>query len=64
MIKTDRLILRDYKETDLHDMHRLWSEAKVMYYLDDIYCATLEDTAKYLKTGMENADGHYFWSTR
>jgi ribosomal-protein-alanine N-acetyltransferase len=59
-LETERLIVRDYKETDLHEMHRLWSDKEAMYYLDDIWCETIDDTAKYLKIGMENADGHYF----
>jgi len=60
IIKTDRLVLRDYKETDLNDMHQLWSDEKTMFYLDDILCSTIEDTIKYLKIGMDNLDGHYF----
>lgn len=59
-IETDRLVIRDYTEADLNDMHRLWSDKKTMYYLDDILCNTIEDTAEYLKNGLENADGHYF----
>ena len=59
-IETERLVLRDYKETDLDDMHRLWSDEKAMRYLDDIFCKTIDDTIVYLKTGMENSDGHYF----
>ncbi len=59
-IETNRLIIRDYKESDLNDMHHLWADKETMYYLDDILCNTIEDTAKYLKNGLENADGHYF----
>ena len=59
-IETDRLILRDYKETDLDDMHRLWSDKETMFYLEDIFCKTIEETTKYLNVGMENSDGHYF----
>jgi ribosomal-protein-alanine N-acetyltransferase len=59
-IETERLILRDYKQSDLEDMHRLWSDAKVMYYLDDMLTTNIEETAKYLKIGLENADGRYF----
>jgi len=59
-IETDRLILRDYVEADLDEMHRLWSDKKTMYYLDDILTDTIDGSAKYLKIGMENADGHYF----
>ena len=62
-LETERLILRDYKETDLGEMHRLWSDKAAMYHLDDILCHSIEDTAKYLKTGMENSDGHYFCIT-
>lgn len=60
IMETERLILRDYKESDLDNMHRLWSDKETMFYLNDILCHTIEDTAKYLKTGIENTDGHYF----
>jgi ribosomal-protein-alanine N-acetyltransferase len=59
-METDRLILRDELETDLNDMHRLWSDKQTMYYLDDIMTDTVEQTAKYHEIGMNNADGHYF----
>lgn len=59
-IETDRLIIRDYKETDLDDMHRLWSDKEVMYFLNDIATNTVSETAVYLQTGLANADGHYF----
>ncbi|MCL2197806.1 MAG: GNAT family N-acetyltransferase [Defluviitaleaceae bacterium] len=62
-LETERLILRTYKETDLPEMHRQWSDRAIMYYLDDILCHSIEDTKKYLKTGMENSDGHYFCIT-
>jgi len=62
-LETERLILRDYKETDLDEMHRLWSDKDTMYYLDDILCHSIEDTTKYLKNGLSNADGHYFCIT-
>ena len=59
-LKTDRLILRDYKESDLAEMHRLWSDKETMHYLEDILTNTIEESARYLKIGMDNADGHYF----
>ncbi|MCL2820660.1 MAG: GNAT family N-acetyltransferase [Oscillospiraceae bacterium] len=59
-LETERLILRDYKETDLDDMHSLWSDKKTMYYLDDIWCDSIEKTIGYLNTGLANSDGHYF----
>ena len=60
IIESERLILRNYRESDLDDMHRLWSDKKTMYYLDDIWCETIDDTIVYLNTGLENSDGHYF----
>jgi ribosomal-protein-alanine N-acetyltransferase len=59
-LETERLLLRPYEEGDLDEMHRLWSDKKTMYYLDDIFCETIEKTKEYLKIGMANADGHYF----
>ena len=59
-METERLLIRDYKESDLNDMHRLWSDTETMYYLDDISTTTIEETAQSLKTSIENADGHYF----
>ena len=59
-LETERLLIRDYRESDLNDMHRLWSDKQTMRYLDDILCHSIEDTAKYLKIGIDNADGHYF----
>jgi ribosomal-protein-alanine N-acetyltransferase len=59
-IQTERLILRNQQESDLYDMHRLWSDKDTMYYLDDILTHTIDETAHYLKIGMSNTDGHYF----
>jgi ribosomal-protein-alanine N-acetyltransferase len=56
----EKIILRNYKESDLNEMHRLWSNKEIMYYLEDIWCETIETTSHYLKTGMKNVDGHYF----
>lgn len=60
IIETNRLIVRDEKESDLDNMHRLWSDKETMYFLDDILSKTLEDTADNLKIGLANSDGHYF----
>lgn len=62
-IETPRLVLRDYKPTDLTEMFRQWSDKNIMYYLDDILCHSIEDAKKYLDIGMANADGHYFCIT-
>ena len=42
-LETERLILRDYVETDFDDYYRLKSDAKTMYYLQDIQLFTKED---------------------
>lgn len=34
-LETKRLILRDHKEADLAEMHRLWSDKDTMYYLNE-----------------------------
>jgi len=59
-MESERLIIRDEKETDLNDMHRLWSDKETMRFLEDILSNTIDDTAKTLKIGVANADGHYF----
>jgi ribosomal-protein-alanine N-acetyltransferase len=59
-IETQRLTIRDYLKTDLHEMHRLWSDPQAMYYLPDLLCGTLDETRRFLQTGLDNADGHYF----
>lgn len=60
IMETERLIIRDQKETDLNDMHRLWSDKGTMYYLDDILSHSIEETTQQLKYGILNSDGHYF----
>ena len=60
ILDTPRLKVRDYKLSDLDEMHRLWSDVETMYYLDDIYTTSIEGTRKFLQNGMTNSDGHYF----
>ncbi len=45
-LETERLILRDYIATDLNDYYRLKSDAKTMYYLQDIQLFTKEEAYK------------------
>jgi len=35
-LESERLILRDYKESDLTEFHKLMSDRENMYYLYDI----------------------------
>ena len=60
ILETDRLFIRDYKSTDLDDLHKLLSDKQTMYFLDDIATNTLEESAQNLETALLNADGHYF----
>jgi len=60
ILETDRLTIRDYKPTDIDDLHRLLSDKQAMYFLDDISTNSLEESAQNLETALLNADGHYF----
>ena len=60
ILNTKRLTIRHYQEGDLHEMHRLWSDKEIMYYLDDIMTNSLEETKALLESSMKNADGQYF----
>ena len=42
-LETNRLILRDYTESDFEDYYRLMSDEKTMYYLQDIMLRTREE---------------------
>ena len=59
-LETERLIIRDQIESDLIDLHRLWSDKETMYYLEDIITNSIDESAEHLKIGIANADGHYF----
>ena len=52
-LETQRLILRQYKEDDLPDYHRLMSNKENMYFLDDITTNTLEESLDSLKAAIE-----------
>ena len=58
--ETKRLIIRNYTELDLHDLHMLISDKVTMRFLDDISTDTLEETRENLQHAIANADGHYF----
>jgi RNA polymerase sigma-H factor len=59
-LETGRLTLRDYIEDDLPDFHLLISDKENMRFLSDIATDTLEESRVHFRTGIENADGHYF----
>ena len=52
-LETERLILRPYEEKDLHGYHKLLSDKKNMYYIDDIIVNTLEEAGESLREAIE-----------
>lgn len=52
-LESKRLIMRQYKESDLPDYHKLLSDKKNMYYLSDISTDTLEESRESLKEAIE-----------
>lgn len=53
-LETERLILRKNEEKDLLDLHRLISDKKNMYFVNDIITNNLEETRANLKNSIEN----------
>jgi len=45
---------------DLEDLHKLLSNKKNMYFLDDIVSNNIDDTKANLNQAIENRIGHYF----
>lgn len=45
-LETERLILRDYEESDFDEYYRLKSDSKTMYYLQDIKLSTKEEACE------------------
>lgn len=54
-LKTERLIIRDPQKTDFSDWHRLMSDAKTMYYLDDIMTHSEEESHQNLEDAILDA---------
>jgi ribosomal-protein-alanine N-acetyltransferase len=52
---TNRLIIRDPLPTDIDSWHRLLSDSKTMYYLQDIMSHSLEDSQRNLDTAVAEA---------
>ena len=63
-LETERLILRDYRESDFNEYYQLKSDSKTMYYLQDIQLFTQEeaneDFHKFL-SDMSNFDRKYYF---
>ena len=60
-LETDRLILRDYDESDFDDYFTLMSDEKTMYYLQDIMLHTREEAEAEFPEDLERRlIWHYF----
>ena len=52
-LKTERLIIRDHEIGDLLSYHSLLSDKESMYYLQDLYTNTLEESKRSLETSID-----------
>jgi ribosomal-protein-alanine N-acetyltransferase len=52
-LETERLIIREYQESDLPEYHKLLSDKQNMYYLDDIITNSLEESRESLRNTIE-----------
>jgi len=53
VIRSARLCLRPYRESDIHGYHHMLSDTKNLYYLDDITTTTLEEARQSLSETIE-----------
>lgn len=53
---TERLVIRDPRPDDLHDWHRLMSDARNMYYLQDIMTHSPEESRQNLDDAVADAE--------
>jgi len=51
-LETERLIIREYHESDLSEYHELLSDKQNMYFLDDITTNSLEESRESLKNAV------------
>ena len=56
-LETERLILRDYCESDFDEYYRLKSDSKTMYYLQDIQLFTEEEAREDFRMVLEDKAG-------
>jgi len=57
-LETERLIIREYHESDLPEYHELLSDKRNMYFLNDITTNSLEESRESLRNAvaMNNSD--------
>ena len=54
-LETERLIIRDYEENDREAYFRLKNDPQTMYYLQDIYMSTREESDAEFDTVLEDS---------
>ncbi|SCZ10990.1 hypothetical protein, partial [Alkaliphilus peptidifermentans] len=52
-LETERLIIRDHIVSDLDTHHQLFSNSKIMYYLQDLKTHTIDESMKNLLLAIE-----------
>ena len=52
-LESERLIMRNYRESDLPEYHKLMSDKENMYYLYDIITNTIEESLESLKNAID-----------
>ena len=52
-LESERLVMRNYKKSDLNDLHKLMSDKENMYYLIELTTNTLEESQKSLDDALE-----------
>jgi len=58
LLETERLIIRTYKNSDLPEYHKLLSDKRNMYFLDDIATSSYEESQESLTNAiMMNSSG-------
>ena len=57
-LETERLILRDYIESDFEDYYRLKSDTKTMYYLQDIQLHSVEEAKEDFANVLADMKSH------
>lgn len=54
-LETDRLIIRDHTIEDLADLHKLLSDSRVMYYLQDLKTNSVEESKANLRVSINES---------
>lgn len=60
VLKTERLTLRQYRETDKHEMHKMRSDPKLMYFVPRPMTTSVEDAAAFIATINESVAKNEF----